>query len=536
MAKKYANPEDYLRTDHLDDDIGRRTVRGGAITSIAQAMKSILQIASTLALARLLTPEDFGLVAMVTAVTGFLGMFKDMGLAMVTIQRKKITHKQVSALFWINAAIGLVITLLVIGLSWGLVWFYEQPEVFGIAIVLSLSFMVSGLTVQHVAIMKRQMRYRDLALVEVISMGLGLGVAVAMAWQGFSYWALVANMVVYAAAHFIGMWIACRWRPALSVGAEGLWDLLVFGWHLTGFSLINYFARNLDDVLIGRFHGAGELGLYQKAYEILMVPIRQINAPASRVAIPALSRLADQPERYRRAYRRILEKLLLVTMPLGALLIVAADWIVLVVLGDQWVDAAVIFAFLGISIFAQAIGNTTGWLFISQDRTKDMFKWGFIGSGTAIVSFIIGLPWGAVGVALAYSVVGITIRTPWLLWYVGRKGPVKTRDFYATAWPPFVAALGAGAGLWLFREFAAFQWPLLNLVLSVPITVLCLLAVTAILPQGRAILADVMVLVGHLRKKKEEQGQDGDVDKKGREARLREIIAGDDNTTDEDEQ
>ena len=527
MARKYADPEDYLRTDHLDDDIGGHTVRGGMITSVAQAMKSILQIASTLALARLLTPEDFGLVAMVTAATGFLSMFKDMGLAMVTIQREEITHRQVSALFWINAVIGLVITLVVIGLSWGLVWFYEEPEVFGIAIVLSLSFMVSGLSVQHVAVMKRQMRYRDLALVEVSSLALGLAVAGVMAWQGFSYWALVANMVVYAAAHFVGMWIACRWRPGLSVGAEGLWDLLLFGWHLTGFSLVNYVARNLDDVLIGRFHGAGELGLYQKAYEILMVPIQQINAPASRVAIPALSRLADQPERYRRAYRRILEKLLLVTMPLGALLIMSADWIVLVVLGDQWLDAAVIFAFLGISIFAQAIGNTVGWLFISQDRTKDLFKWGFISAGTAVASFMIGLPWGAVGVALAYSVVGVTIRTPWLLWYIGRKGPVKTRDFYVTAWPPLLAALGAGVGLWLFREFGAGPWPLLNLVLSVPVAVISLLAVTMILPQGRAVLADLKVLMGYLRNSKS-QGQDGDADKKGREARLREIITSDD--------
>ena len=512
------DPEKYLRTDHLDDNIEGRTVRGGAITSVAQAMKSILEVSSTLILARLLTPEDFGLVAMVTAVTGFLGMFKDMGLGMVTVQREEITHRQVSALFWINAALGVAITIVVIALSWGLVWFYDQPEVFGIAIGLSLAFLVKGLLVQHDAILRRQMRYRSLAVVEVTALAAGLAVAVILAWQGFSYWALVANTVVYAAAHFLGLWIVCGWRPAKPAGAEDLRELIVFGANLTGFSFVNYFARNLDDVLIGRFHGANELGLYQKAYEILMVPIKQINTPASRVAIPALSRMVDEPARYRRAYKRILEKLLLATMPLGALLVGAADWVVLSVLGDQWIDAAPIFAVLGISIFAQAIGNTTGWLFISQDRTDDMFKWGFIGAGTAIVSFFIGLPWGAFGVALAYSIIGICVRTPWLLWYVGRKGPVRTRDFYATAWPAALAALGAGSGLLFLRAYTVFEHPLANLALSVPVAAVSSFVVVLSFPRGREILEDAVELLGHLRASREESEEEG------REARLREIL------------
>lgn len=535
MARHDADPDEYFRTDHLDDDIEGRTVRGGAITSAAQILKSILQISSTLILARLLTPEDFGLVAMVTAVTGFLAMFKDMGLGMVTIQREDITHRQVSALFWINAALGLVITIVVILLSWGLVWFYDQPEVMGIAIGLSVAFMIKGLLVQHEAILRRRMRYRALAVVEVTALAMGLAVAVVLAWWGFAYWALVANTVVYAAAHFIGLWITCRWRPATPGGAEELWELIVFGANLTGFSFVNYFARNLDDVLIGRFHGAGELGLYQKAYEILMVPIKQINTPASRVAIPALSRMADQPDRYRRAYKRILEKLLLITMPLGALLIGASDWVVLTVLGDQWVEAAAIFAVLGISIFSQSIGNTTGWLFISQDRTDDMFRWGFIGSGTAIASFVIGLPWGAFGVALAYSVVGICIRTPWLLWYVGRKGPVRTIDFYATAWPAALVATGTGAAMIGLRQATIFVHPVANLALALPVALVSALLVTVSFGRGREILADGVLLLKHLRA----SAEDDDAEK-GREARLRKILEAEtdaehDGTTNEDE-
>ncbi len=518
MDRDDSDQQQHLETDHLDDDIEGRTVRGGAITSVAQVLKSILEISSTLILARLLTPEDFGLVAMVTAVTGFLSKFKDMGLGMVTVQREEINHRQVSALFWINAALGLVITGIVIALSWGLVWFYDQPEVFGIAVGLAIGFLFKGLLVQHDAILRRQMRYRALALVEVTSLAIGLGVAVVLAIQGFAYWALVANTVVYSVAHFIGLWIACGWRPAVPGGADDLRDLVVFGANLTGFSFVNYFARNLDDVLIGRFHGANELGLYQKAYEILMVPINQINNPARRVAIPALSRMVSEPERYRRTYLRIMEKLLLLTMPLGALLVGSADWVVLSVLGDQWVEAAPIFAVLGISIFSQAIGNTTGWLFISQDRTDDMFKWGFIGSGTAVVSFLIGLPWGAFGVALAYSIVGVFVRTPLLLWYVGLKGPVRTKDFYAVAWPAALAALGAGVGLVGLRAITIFEHPLVNLAIAIPVAGVSAFAVTMSFPRGREILADARLLLDHLQASADEQPDEG------REARMSKVL------------
>ena len=522
MARKDRDPEDFIRTDHLKGDIEGQTVRGGFITSVAQTLKSIIYIASTLLLARLLTPEDFGLVAMVTAVTGFLSMFKDMGLSMATIQREKITHHQVSALFWINAALGLVITVLVAGGSWGLALFYEEPEVMGIAIGLSIAFMIDGLGIQHHALLRRQMRYRALALVEVISLAVGLTVAVIFALKGMAYWALVANTVVAAVVKFVGLWIACGWRPAKPGGAEGLWELIVFGGHLTGFSFVNYFARNLDDVLIGRFHGANELGLYEMAYKILMVPISQINQPASRVAIPALSRMVKKPEQYRDAYRRILEKLLLITLPLGALLIASADWLIVTILGNQWLEAAPIFMVLGISIFSQAIGNTTGWLFISQDRTDDMFKWGFIGAGTAIVSFFIGLPWGAFGVALAYSIVGITVRTPWLLWYVGRKGPGRTLDFYRAAWPAALAACGSGICLYAMRTVDPLGQPLANLLLAIPVTWVGAALVIISFPRGRAILDDTLVLLGHLRQR------DEDVDAKDK---LQEVLESDDSNS-----
>lgn len=502
MAQK--SPEEYLKVGDLSSDLGRRTVRGGAWATLGQTLKSLLEIASLLILARLLTPEDYGLVGMAVAVTGFLAMFKDMGLTMATVQRENITHAQVSALFWINAGLGILVTLAAAGSSFALAWFYDRPELVTITLVLAASFLFSGLTVQHEAVLRRRMAFGQLTLIQFLSLAISLSIAVYLALNGFGYWALVVETLVYSIANFVGVWLFCRWRPQLPAKAEGLRELLAFGFNLTGFSFVNYFARNLDDILIGRFHGAGDLGLYQQAYKIFRVPLTQINGPVSKVAVPALSRLASQKKRYRRAYMRILEKLLLITMPLGALLMGTSDWLVLSVLGDQWGEAAPILAVLGIAIFTQAIGNTTGWLFISQDRTRDMFRWGFIGAGTAIISFLIGLPWGAFGVALAYSVVGIFIRTPWLLYYVGRKGPVRTIDFYLCAWPAALAALGSGLALYLFRVFTPFELPLLNFLIAIPVAVFAALVVIIVLPRGRAILYDGWVLLSKLKGDKEE--------------------------------
>ncbi|TXD41175.1 lipopolysaccharide biosynthesis protein [Lujinxingia vulgaris] len=493
------NPETYISTDHLHDDLEGQSVRGGTLTAIAQILKSLLEMGSTFVLARLIAPEDFGLFGMVIIVTGFLTMFKDLGLAMATIQRENITHAQVSALFWINLLLGALITLVTAGSSWVLAWVFDEPRLVPIALGLAGAFFFGGLTVQHEALLRRQMRFGRLAAVEVSAMAISVGLAVAVALAGGGYWALVVNSVALAVASCLGVWIACGWRPARPAKASGLRSMLAFGADMTGFNFVNYFARNFDDFLIGRFHGAQQLGFYQMAYKILMIPLRQINHPVGQIAIPALSRVANDPARYRQMYLRVLENLLLVTMPLGAILVAGADWLILSVLGDAWGPAIPIFAALGLSIFTQTIGNTTGWLFVSQDRTRELFHWGLLSSGLVAISFALGIYWGALGVAIAYTALGIVLRTPLLLWFVTRQGPIKMGDFYRTAFIPFSAALGGATALLAQRIYLPIESPVANVALAIPTCLLGALLVLGVLPAGRRALRDLINLIGYLR-------------------------------------
>ena len=282
-------------TKHLMTDLKARAVRGGIATMLGQGDQFIIQIASTIIMARLLVPADFGLIAMVTAITGFAILFKDLGLSMATVQRSKITHEQVSTLFWINVTVSTVITLVIFGLAPAIAWFYGEPRLTLITMVLSLVFVLGGLTVQHQALMQREMRFKALAIIRVISILAGLIAAIAFALIGISYWALVIMQITTAMFNTAGVWLLCHWRPSHPFRRVDVKDLLVFGANLTGFDIVNYFARNLDNILLGRFWGANVLGLYSKAYSIMMLPINQIRAPLNAVAIPTLSRLQNDP-------------------------------------------------------------------------------------------------------------------------------------------------------------------------------------------------------------------------------------------------
>jgi PST family polysaccharide transporter len=494
------DPRDaYFSTEHLRKRVGSRVIRGGAVTLIAQAAQFLLSMAGTVVLARLLTPQDYGLIGMVTVVTGFLTLFKDLGLSQATIQREELTHRQTTNLFWVNVAASTLVALAAASLGPLIARFYGEPRLTSITIVLAAGFVLGGFTVQHQALLTRQMRFGLLAASAIIAAVMGLTVGIVLAWRGASYWALVGQQLTVALVTALAAWIFCDWRPGLPSRGSGVRELVAFGGNITGFNVVNYFARNGDNLLIGKVWGPAALGLYAKAYQLLLLPLTQINYPVAAVLVPTLSRLAHDPERYRAAFVRTLEKLLMVTMPGIVFLMVTADWAVRVVLGPQWTEAATIFSWLAVAGFLQPVGTTTGWLFVSQNRTRAMLKWGIIGSTMAIVSILIGLPWGPVGVAMSYGLSGLLVRTPVGLWYVGREGPVRTRDFYLTMGPFALAAICSGLAVLAYRWAATPTRPLVGLVTSFAIAAPVALGVLALTRAGRAAMRDMVHSLSHLR-------------------------------------
>ena len=489
----------YLRTDRLKANLGARTARGGAVTVASQGFKFAAGLAATAVLGRLLTPADYGLVGMVAVVTGFVALFKDLGLSSATVQREEITAEQVSTLFWVNVGLSVAVGLLTAALAPAVAWFYAEPRLSAVTLAYAAGFLPGGLTVQHEALLRRQMRFVALAACEVAALLASIAATVVLAWRGWGYWALVCGHLTLGLVYMVGVWAACGWRPGWPSRAAGVTSMLGFGGNLTGFAVINYFARNLDNMLIGRVWGSFQLGLYAKAYQLLLLPLDQINAPITAVAVPALSRLNDSPERYRRAYLRIVEKIAMVTMPGVALLVATSDWVLLVVLGPQWVGAARIFTLLGVAGLLQPAANTVGWLFITQGRTRQMLRWGLVGCTIVILSIVAGLPWGAAGVAASYSLTNVLVIFPLLLHYVGREGPVRARDFYGAVAPSVCAGLCALGVLLLFRAWGGVGHPVAGLAVACVLAAATALPVLWALPAGRRALRDFRDLYGMLR-------------------------------------
>ena len=402
-----------------------------------------LRTAGTVILARLLTPRDFGVVSMVMVVVVFAGMFKDAGLSTATVQQEHISHEQISTLFWVNTLFSGVLTLLLIAASPLVARFYNEPELGSVTSVLSLSFVISGLTIQHQALLTRHMRFGALAAVQVLSQVASLGVTTVLALMGWRYWALVGGTLAIALAGTLATFYYCPWIPGPMRRGTGARRMLTFGGHLTAFNFVNYFSRNLDNILIGRYIGAEALGLYSRAYQLFMMPITQVRSPLNQVAIPLLSGLNRDPTRYARYYERLLGVLATLTVPLTLYCVLEAEFLIRVLLGTQWLGAVPVFRVLAIAGMTQPLAGTTGLVQVTCGFSAQYFEWGVVTAVASCLSFVVGLPFGIEGVAMAYAVASYLLLVPSLL-YCFRNTPVSVALFTrAVAVPLAVGGLAA---------------------------------------------------------------------------------------------
>src|SRR4051812_35057141 len=397
----------------------------------SQAVKFALNLGSTFVLFRLLKlkPSDAGLVTMVITVTGLVSLFKDLGLSRATIQKETITREQTSTLFWVNVAIGILAMLISWTAAPAVAAFYGRHELVKITIVMGTAFAISGTAVQHQALLQRQMQFATIAVIDAASIVFGIALAVVLGLKlptAHAYWALVFQQVGTTVANNIGTWIACPWRPGPPRKGVGVKSMLKFGGNLAGFNILNYFQRTVDNVLVGKYGGQIALGYYGKAYSLLMLPVSQISTPMSNVAVPALSRLQKDPAHFRTYYRKAIEMICTVSMPVVALLFVVASDVIFALMGKQWMAAAPIFRWLVPAAFVGTFNVATGWVYVSLGRTDRQMRMAMVVTPITIIGFLLGgwlgaRAWGsgygtALGVAISFSISTVLLRYPTILY------------------------------------------------------------------------------------------------------------------------
>ncbi|RAZ88590.1 lipopolysaccharide biosynthesis protein [Mesorhizobium hawassense] len=458
------------------------SVNGTAINFVSQALKFLMQFCYQILVARLLLPEDFGIVAMAAPLFAFAALFSDFGLTQATVQRDEINQEQLSFVFWVNVGLSAAICLTVIALAPVAGVFFREPRIVPIVVGLSATFVIGGLCAQHLALLNRQLLFAKIALVELVSFLAGSATCLLFAWNGFGYWALVYSQIATALTTLLLAWWFAKWVPSRPALRSQNFHLLNFGANITSFNFLNFFARNFDNILIGRYLGEMPLGIYDRAYKLLLLPLSQITTPIAKVALPSLARTLSEPGTYRRFYFRMLELTILATYPAVIFAIINSQLLILTLLGPRWSEVSEVFSILAFGAIFAPISSSTGWLFISQDRTKEMRNWGALSSALFVASFVCGLPWGISGVAAFYIGVG-TIQGPILWWGATRRGPLSFKQMLEVLWPYFVSAIMTSVMLYGLK--ASLPGTFIALLLSLVASYVIFLAVVMAFSSSR---------------------------------------------------
>jgi PST family polysaccharide transporter len=430
---------------------------------------------------------------MVTPFTGFMLMFNELGLLEATVQRPTISQQELSALFWINLAVSTLLAIILIACAPLIAWFYHAPPTAPITAALASLLILVGLSAQPTALMNRTLRFMRLAVIDVAATLAAAAVGIGAAIAGAGYWSLVAMQAANSITVLLLAWVLAGWRPSRPRRTPGIMPLLRFGGHITGSNVVNYFSYSMDKVLIGVTWGDVSLGFYDRAARLMLIPIVQVTTPFTRVAVPLLSRLIEDPKRYRAAYSRAIRAVLLAAGPGIVFAVVLAHPLIVAVLGARWSAAAPMFAWLGGGALLAPISTSLSWLFISQGRAGEQFLWCCVSTAILAASFLLGLHWGPVGVAAAWTIAAWSIQCPLVIWAATRHGPVRLGNLVHAVYPLLVVATATFIGLWLAEpRLAQMGWNgLLVGLLGAYVGGGCMLVCW---PDGNRVLRDVWAL------------------------------------------
>lgn len=391
-------------------------------------------------LARLLSPNDFGLVGIAMIVIGFVILFKDLGTSASVIQRKNLSESLLSSLFWVNAGFGIIATIVLFLISPLIGIIYNEPEVTSLLRVLSLTFLIAGFGIIHQAILERNIQFNKIAQMEMCATALGSVVGIVSAISGYGAWSIVYQVIVTTLTTTILLWAFCRWRPRAIFHMNEVREISNYSLNLTGFNIFNYITRNADNILISYFLGPEALGYYNLAYRLMLYPLMNVTWIFNRIMFPIYSQLQDDNARFRKVYLKTVGAIAFVTFPLMIGMMALREPLVLAVFGEKWRPVILLILILAPVGMVQSIRATTGAIFQAMGRTEWLFRWGICTGILTVLSFIVGINWGIIGVAVAYAIVTAVLLYPHLaIPYSLINLPV--RDLVTVLWRPVLSCL-----------------------------------------------------------------------------------------------
>lgn len=443
------------------EDLGRSAARGAGVTFLGQITRVAMQMASVVILARLLGPTEYGLMAMVLVFIGVGEIFRDFGLSTAAIRAPSLSDAQRSNLFWINTAIGagLAVTMALLAPAVGML--FDRDDVVPVARAAAVVFLINGLGTQLRADLVRRMRFGALAGIDVGAQVVAIAVAVVLADAGAGVWALVALQVSQALALLAGCAALVRWVPRLPRRGVPMREFWSFGWNLAASQIVVYVGNNVDKIVIGSWLGAVQLGLYDRGYKLVMTPVAQVRSPTTTVALPVLSRLLTQPERFQRYVARGQLALAYPVMLGAALLVGTAGPATAVLLGDGWAGVEPLVRLFATAALMQTLAYVGYWVYLACGLSSLLLRFTLVTITVKVALVLIGAQWGVVGVVVGYTVAH-TIEWPLSIAWLARHAPIPARRLTLGALRILaVGAVVAGAAHLASGAIDAGVWPTL---------------------------------------------------------------------------
>jgi O-antigen/teichoic acid export membrane protein len=502
VADRASRFERLAGTESVRANLKRKSIHGAFFTAAGAAADFVVRLAATATLARLVIPEYWGLVGMVTAITAIAEQFRDLGLSAATVQKKELSHQQVTNLFWVNVLAGLLITLAIGALAPVISAFYGDPRLTLVTVAMASNFFWGGLTVQHHALMVRQMKLARTATLSVVANTLSAILAVVLALNHYGYWALVWREMARSILLATGTWALCPWVPGLPRKGADIGGLLRFGRDISVTTLVNALVANLDQLLIGKLAGAVPLALYRQGYQLIMAPVDYLFTPIRSVAQPGLSAVQADPGRYRRYFDKIVFFVSSATMPLALFVAIYAREITLVVLGVKWAGAAPILTAFALTAAIRPTLGTSGMALVTSGRSKTYLLVVLMHSATLVLCMLVAVRWGAEGIALAHFVKALLLTVP-TLYYSFRGSPISISHFFATVSRPVGASLAMSLALLLLRATLPHDAAFPSLAWGGAASSSSYLCAWLLLPGGKGELKDLLLdLAGVLRRRR----------------------------------
>lgn len=412
--------------------LGRTAARGASVVYAGQGLRIVLQVVSVSVLARLLSPSDYGLIAIVVAVVGVGEIFRDFGLSTAAIQAPALSRHQRATLFWLNTGIGAVLTLIVFFGAPVIAMIFGYDQLVGIARALSFTFLINGMMAQYRASLVRRLRFKATTFSDLTAQFVGIAAAFVAAILGAGYWALVLQQLVQAGIGLLILVLLSRWLPSKPAPIAEVRPMINYGWNLAGSQLIGYLNSNIDTLVISLRFNAASLGLYNRGFQLLMRPLNQMRGPTNNVAVPVLARVQDDVERSNSYVLRGQLVLGYTLVPILALAFAAATPAVALFLGPGWSSVAPIIAALAVAGAFETLAYVGSWVYQARGLTPQLLRYTLISLAIKVACVLIGSNFGIVGVAIGYAVAP-GIGWPISLWWLARFTPYPRNKLWAGA-------------------------------------------------------------------------------------------------------